>query len=93
MGHQGDNAQLGLHVIRALAALDAFDRKLFQRLTRRERRLPDLLLKRLSNTANRSLLWLGIAQTISNLGYAIVATVGAGRWAIYAAAVLARAGP
>src|SRR5437868_7561141 len=68
MGHQGDNAQLGLHVIRALAALDAFDRKLFQRLTRRERRLPDLLLKRLSNTANRSLLWLGIASLMALFG-------------------------
>lgn len=34
----------------------------------------------------RSLIALGIAQTVSNLGYAIVATTGAGRWAIYAAA-------
>jgi MFS transporter, PAT family, beta-lactamase induction signal transducer AmpG len=37
----------------------------------------------------RALLWLGIAQTMSNLGYAIVATIGdTGRWAIYAAAAL-----
>ena len=36
----------------------------------------------------RALLWLGIAQTMSNLGYALVATIHAGRWAIYAAAVV-----
>ena len=36
----------------------------------------------------RALLWLGMAQTMSNLGYAIVATTGAGRWAIYAAAMV-----
>jgi PAT family beta-lactamase induction signal transducer AmpG len=36
----------------------------------------------------RSLLLLGIAQTASNLGYALVATFGAGRWAIYAAAIV-----
>lgn len=35
----------------------------------------------------RALLWLGIAQIISNIGYAVVATIHAGRWAIYAAAV------
>jgi MFS transporter, PAT family, beta-lactamase induction signal transducer AmpG len=40
----------------------------------------------------RSLIWLGIAQTVSNLGYAIVATVDAGRWAIYAAAILENLG-
>ena len=34
-----------------------------------------------------SLLWLGAAQCISNIGYALVATFNAGRWAIYAAAV------
>jgi len=38
------------------------------------------------------LLWLGIAQTLSNLGYAIVATIAAGRWAIYAAAVVENLG-
>jgi len=35
----------------------------------------------------RSLFWLGIAQCLSNLGYALVATFQAGRWAIYAAAI------
>jgi PAT family beta-lactamase induction signal transducer AmpG len=35
----------------------------------------------------RALLALGVAQTMSNLGYAIVSTMHAGRWAIYAAAV------
>jgi PAT family beta-lactamase induction signal transducer AmpG len=39
-----------------------------------------------------SLLWLGIAQTLSNLGYAIVATLDAGRWAIYAAAIVENLG-
>ena len=38
------------------------------------------------------LLWLGIAQTLSNLGYAIVATIEAGRWAIYAAAIVENVG-
>ena len=38
------------------------------------------------------LLWLGIAQTLSNLGYALVATIAAGRWAIYAAAVVENLG-
>ena len=36
----------------------------------------------------RALLWLGVAQTMSNLGYALVSMVSAGRWAIYAAAVV-----
>jgi PAT family beta-lactamase induction signal transducer AmpG len=36
----------------------------------------------------RALLWLGIAQTASNIGYAVVATIGAGRWGIWAAAVV-----
>ncbi|HEY2091848.1 MAG TPA: MFS transporter [Thermoanaerobaculia bacterium] len=35
----------------------------------------------------RSLLWLGLAQCLSNLGYALVATFHAGRWSIYAAAI------
>jgi PAT family beta-lactamase induction signal transducer AmpG len=39
-----------------------------------------------------ALMWLGIAQTLSNLGYAIVATVDAGRWAIYAAAIIENLG-
>ena len=38
------------------------------------------------------LFWLGIAQTLSNLGYAVVATIEAGRWAIYAAAVVENLG-
>jgi PAT family beta-lactamase induction signal transducer AmpG len=38
------------------------------------------------------LLWLGVAQTLSNLGYAVVATIEAGRWAIYAAAVVENLG-
>jgi PAT family beta-lactamase induction signal transducer AmpG len=36
----------------------------------------------------RALFWLGMAQTTSNLGYALVAMAQAGRWAIYAAAVV-----
>jgi PAT family beta-lactamase induction signal transducer AmpG len=36
----------------------------------------------------RALFTLGIAQTMSNLGYAIVSSMHAGRWAIYAAAVV-----
>jgi len=51
-----------------LAALDAFDRRLFDRLTRQERRLVDRNLKRLSNSANRSLLWLAIAGIVAIVG-------------------------
>jgi len=40
----------------------------------------------------RSMLWLGAAQILSNLGYAIVATTNAGRWAIYAAAIVENIG-
>jgi PAT family beta-lactamase induction signal transducer AmpG len=36
----------------------------------------------------RGLLILGIAQTMSNIGYAVVATMNAGKWAIYAAAIV-----
>jgi YegS/Rv2252/BmrU family lipid kinase len=54
--------------MRLLAALDALDRRLFRRLTRRERRAVDIGLKRLSNSANRSLLWLAIASVIAPLG-------------------------
>jgi PAT family beta-lactamase induction signal transducer AmpG len=36
----------------------------------------------------RSLLWLGVAQTASNLGYALVSTFQSGRWGIYAAAIV-----
>jgi len=38
------------------------------------------------------LLWLGVAQVVSNIGYGIVASVAAGRWAIYAAAAVENAG-
>lgn len=38
------------------------------------------------------LLWLGIAQNASNVGYALVATTAAGKWAIYAAAVVENLG-
>src|SRR5207302_172455 len=51
-----------------LSAIDAFDRRLFERLTREERRLVDISLKRLSNAANRSLLWVAIAGLIAVLG-------------------------
>jgi PAT family beta-lactamase induction signal transducer AmpG len=40
----------------------------------------------------RAMLWLGAAQILSNLGYAIVATTHAGRWAIYAAAIVENTG-
>jgi PAT family beta-lactamase induction signal transducer AmpG len=40
----------------------------------------------------RALLSLGIAQTASNLGYALVATTNAGRWAIYAASIVENLG-
>jgi PAT family beta-lactamase induction signal transducer AmpG len=40
----------------------------------------------------RSLLWLGIAQMVSNLGYALVATFSLGKWAIYAAAIVENLG-
>jgi len=39
-----------------------------------------------------ALFWLGVSQILSNIGYAIVATISAGRWAIYAAAVLENLG-
>lgn len=35
----------------------------------------------------RALFWLGITQIVSNIGYAVVATLHAGRWSIYAAAI------
>jgi undecaprenyl-diphosphatase len=55
-------------MFRVLAALDAWDQRLFQRLTRRERRVVDRSLKRLSNSANRSLLWFAIAALIATVG-------------------------
>jgi undecaprenyl-diphosphatase len=51
-----------------LTFLDDIDRRLFDRLTQRERRLVDATLKRLSNSANRSLLWMAIAGLIAILG-------------------------
>jgi len=54
--------------LRLLAALDAFDRRLFHRLTKGERRLIDASLTRLSNGANRSLLWIVIAGLIAMVG-------------------------
>jgi PAT family beta-lactamase induction signal transducer AmpG len=40
----------------------------------------------------RALMVLGVTQSASNIGYAIVATIEAGRWAIYAAAVVENIG-
>jgi undecaprenyl-diphosphatase len=55
-------------MLRLLANLDAFDRWLFRRLTRRERRVIDQGLERLSNSANRSVLWFAIAALIAIFG-------------------------
>jgi undecaprenyl-diphosphatase len=55
-------------VLRPLTFLDDFDRYLFERLTRRQRRLADRTLSQLSNSANRSMLWLAIAGLIAILG-------------------------
>ena len=55
-------------MFRSLAALDAFDRWLFDRLTRRERHVVDRSLKQLSKSANRSMLWLAIAATMGVFG-------------------------
>jgi YegS/Rv2252/BmrU family lipid kinase len=55
-------------MFRPFAALDAFDRRLFDRLTREERRIADLTLRNLSNSANRSLLWLTIAGAMAMFG-------------------------
>ena len=55
-------------MFRPLAALDAFDRRLFDRLTRQERHIIDRGLKRLSNSANRSMLWLTIAAAMAVFG-------------------------
>ena len=54
--------------MRALDRLNAFDQRLFDRLTRQERRVADLTLRRLSNNANRSLLWLAIAAVLALTG-------------------------
>jgi YegS/Rv2252/BmrU family lipid kinase len=53
--------------LRLLAALDALDRRLFHRLTREERQLVDASLTRLSNAANRSVLWIALAALIAIL--------------------------
>jgi undecaprenyl-diphosphatase len=55
-------------MFRVLDALDAWDQRLFNRLTRRERRVIDHRLKQLSNSANRSILWFAIAALIALLG-------------------------
>src|SRR4029077_19319267 len=55
-------------MLRALAVLDAWDQWLFRRLTRRERRVIDYRLTQLSNSANRSVLWLAIAALIAIFG-------------------------
>lgn len=55
-------------MFRRLAALDAFDRRLFDRLTRQERRAADRALKLLSDSANRSVFWLAIAALIAIAG-------------------------
>lgn len=55
-------------MLRFLARLDEFDRWLFERLTYRERRTADRVLKRLTNAANRSLLWLSIAGVLAVAG-------------------------
>ena len=55
-------------MLRPLTVLDDFDRRLFERLTRRQRRLADRSLRQLSNSANRSMLWLAIAGLIAFLG-------------------------
>jgi undecaprenyl-diphosphatase len=51
-----------------LSGVDVLDRRLFDLLTRRERRLLDVSLKRLSNRANRSILWLLIASLLAIAG-------------------------
>lgn len=54
--------------MRPLRALDAFDRRLFQRLTAKDRGFADHALKALSNFANRSLLWLTISGLLAVFG-------------------------
>ena len=55
-------------MLRPLTVLDDFDRRLFERLTARERRVADRSLRQLSNAANRSMLWLAIAGIVAILG-------------------------
>src|SRR5207237_5412699 len=40
----------------------------------------------------KSMIWMGIAQNVSNLGYALVSTFEGGRWSIYAAAIVENLG-
>ena len=51
-----------------LRTLDAADRWLLDRLTRRERRSIDAALARLTHSANRSLLWLVLSEIIAVAG-------------------------
>jgi len=51
-----------------LSRLDAFDRRLFQVLTRREQALIDRGMKTLTTTANRSVLWLSIGALLALTG-------------------------
>jgi undecaprenyl-diphosphatase len=51
--------------MRLLSRIDAFDQRLFARLTRGEQRLLDRNLKRVSSAANRSVLWLSIAGLLA----------------------------
>jgi membrane-associated phospholipid phosphatase len=55
-------------VFRPLAKLDAMDRRLFDRLTRRDGRLVDQVLKPVSTSANQSGLWLAIAAAMALTG-------------------------
>ncbi|HEX9097139.1 MAG TPA: phosphatase PAP2 family protein [Candidatus Dormibacteraeota bacterium] len=55
-------------MLRALAALDVWDQRLFRRLTRQERRVIDHGLKQLSSSANRSVLWFAIAALLATFG-------------------------
>lgn len=51
-----------------MKAIDSFDRRLFHRLTRKDRGVVDHALKALSNFANRSLLWLTLAVLLAIFG-------------------------
>ncbi len=55
-------------MLRPFTVLDDFDRRLFERLTARERRVADRSLRQLSNSANRSMLWLAISGIMAILG-------------------------
>ncbi len=55
-------------MLRPFTFLDDFDRRLFERLTARDRRLADRSLRQLSDSANRSMLWLAIAGLMAFFG-------------------------